>query len=193
MTEASRTRKFRWLRHVAWVSAVAVFLALTAVVIFFGSGAGNPIIRRVLVRRLQALTGGRVEVRTISIRWLSLLATLKGLEIHGLEPAETEPLFTAEEVQTDLRIDSWWGRKVSLDSLLVRQPHVHIRIGKNGVTNIPTPQRHSTKPLGQTLLDLHIRHLNLENGWVLYNDVTVPLAVEGNNLHLALAASGPMD
>ena len=113
MTEATRTRKIRWLRHVAWVSSVAIFLALTALVIFFGSGAGNPLIRRVLVRRLQALTGGRVELRTISIDWLSLRATLKGLEIHGLEPTGTEPLFAAEEVQTDLRIDSWWGRKVS--------------------------------------------------------------------------------
>lgn len=194
MTKASRAGRLRWLRHVAWVSALVVFLALTAVVIFFGSGAGNPLIRRVLVRRLQELTGGRVELRTISINWLSLRATLKGIEIHGLEPTGTEPLFAAEELQTDLRIDSWWGRKVSLDSLVVRQPHVHIRIGKNGITNIPTPPRsRSSKPLGQTLLDLHIRRLNLENGWILYNDVQIPLAVEGDNLHLALVASGPVD
>jgi translocation and assembly module TamB len=194
MTEASRTRKIQWLRHVAWVSAVAVFLALTAVVIFLGSGAGNPLIRRVLVRRLQALTGGRVELRTISIDWLSLRAKVKGLEIHGLEPAGTAPLFAAEEVDAGLRVDSWWGRKVSLDSLIVQQPHVHIRVERNGVSNVPTPpQPRSAKPLGQTLLDLHIRHLNLENGWVLYNDVTVPLAVEGDNLRLALTASGAMD
>ena len=83
MTEATRKRKIRWLRHVGWVSSVVIFLALTALVIFFGSGAGNPLIRRVVVRRLQALTGGRVELRTISIDWLALRATLKGLEIHG--------------------------------------------------------------------------------------------------------------
>ncbi len=194
MTEAGRSRKFRWLRHVAWVSAVAIFLAATAVVIFFGSGAGNPLIHRILVRRLQALTGGRVELRSISIHWLSLRATLKGLEVHGLEPAGTEPLFTAEEVDAGLRIDSWWGRKVSLNSLVVHQPHVHIRIGKNGVTNVPNPPRpRSAKPLAQTVLDLHIRHLKLDNGWLLYNDVQTPLAIEGDNLHLALDASGPLD
>src|SRR3984893_10715531 len=194
MTQASRIRKFRWLRHVAWVSAVTIFLALTALVIFFGSGAGNPLIRRVVIRRLQALTGGRVELRTISIKWLSLRATLKGLEVHGLEPAGTQPLFTAEEVDAGLRIDSWWGRKVSLNSLVVHQPHVHIRIGKNGVTNVPNPPRpRSAKPLAQTVLDLHIQHLKLDNGWVLYNDVQTPLAIEGDNLHLALDASGPLD
>jgi len=193
MTQETRTRKFRWLRHVAWVSAVVIFLALAAVVIFFGSGSGNPLIRRAVIRRLQALTGGRVELRTISINWLSLRATLRGLEVHGLEPAGTEPLFAAEEVDAGLRIDSWWGRKVSLDSLVVHQPHVHIRIAKNGVTNIPTPRRpRSAKPLAQTILDLHIQHLKLENGWVLYNDVQTPLAVEGDNLHLVLDASGPL-
>src|SRR6202166_4102879 len=170
MIKASRIRKFRWLRHVAGVSAVVVFLALTAVVIFFGSGAGNPLIHRVLVRRLQTLTGGRVELRTISIDWLSLRVTLKGLEIHGFEPAGTEPFFTAEQVDAGLRIDSWWGRKVSFYNLVVRQTHVHIRIGKNGVTNLPEPRRpRSAKPLAQTVLDLHIQHLKLENGWLLYH------------------------
>ena len=194
MSEAGRTRKIQWPRRVAWVSAVAVFLVLTVLVIFLGSGAGDPLIRRVLVRRLQALTGGRVELRTMSIDWLSLRAKVMGLEIHGLEPAGTEPLFAAEEVDAGLRIDSWWGRKVSLDSLIVHQPHVHIRIEKNGVTNLPTPRRpRSAKPLAQTVLDLHIQHLKLENGWVLYNDVQAPLAVEGDNLHLTLDASGPLD
>jgi translocation and assembly module TamB len=194
MTEASRIRKFRWLRHVAWVSAVVVFLAVTAVVIFFGSGAGNPLIRREVIRRLQARTGGRVELRTVSVNWLSLRATFKGLEIHGSEPAGTEPLFTADQVDAGVRIDSWWGHKFSLNSLVVYQPHVHIRIAKNGVTNLPTPPRpRSAKPLAQTILDLHIQYLKLANGWLLYNDVQTPLAVEGDNLHLALDASGPLD
>jgi translocation and assembly module TamB len=194
MTQASRRKKLRWLRHVAWVVAVTVFLAVAAVVFFFGSGLGNPLIRRVVVRRLEALTGGRVELRTISIRWLSLRATLKGLEVHGLEPAGTEPLFYTEEVQAGLRIDSFWGRKVSLDALTVKQPRIHIRVGKNGETNVPSPRRpRSAKPVGQTLLDLHIRHVKLENGWVLYNDVKTPLEVEGENLRLGLDAGGPLD
>jgi hypothetical protein len=194
MTQASRRKKLRWLRHVAWMLAVTVFLVVAAGVFFFGSGLGNPLIRRVVVRRLEELTGGRVEVRTISIHWLSLRATLKGLEVHGLEPAGTEPLFSTEEVQAGLRIDSFWGRKVSLDALTVKQPRIHIRVGKNGETNVPSPRRpRSAKPLGQTLLDLHIRHVKLENGWMLYNDVKTPLEVEGDSLRLALDAGGPLD
>ena len=194
MTRESRVRRFRWLRHVAWVAAVNVFFVLAAVIFFFGSGLGNPLIRRLLVKRLERLTGGRVELRTLSIKWLSLRATVKGIEIHGLEPAGTEPLFTAEEAQAGIRIDSLWGHKVSLDALMVRQPRVHIRIEKNGSTNVPKPRSpQGTKPFTQTVLDMHIRHLKLTDGWILYNDVQTPLAIEGDNLQLTVDASGPLE
>jgi translocation and assembly module TamB len=194
MSQASLKRRWRWLRHVAWVWGVTIFIAVAAVVFFFGTGLGNPLIRRVLVRRLEHLTGARVELRTISIRWLSLGATIKGLEIHGTEPAGTEPLFYGEEVQAGIRIDSLWGRKISLDRLYIRQPRIHIRFEKNGASNIPSPPRKpGSKPFGQTLLDLHARELKIEEGWLLYNDLQKPLALEGDALHLVIDGGGPLD
>jgi len=47
MTREARRRKWRWLRHVVWVLAAKVLLILlilAGVAIFFGSGAGNPLI-----------------------------------------------------------------------------------------------------------------------------------------------------
>src|SRR5579859_1153545 len=197
MTQETRRRKWRWLRHVAWVLAAKVsliVLALIGVAIFFGSGAGNPLIQRFIVRRLERAAGGRVELRAISLRWLALEVTLKGLVIHGREPAGTEPLFSAEEVQAGLRIDSFWGRKVSLNSLFVEKPQIHIRVEKNGTTNVPPARTAATKkPAREELFDLHVRRVQLQNGWILYNDVRTPLAVEGDNLRLALDASGPAD
>jgi len=62
-----------------------------------------------------------------------------------------------------------------------------IRIEKNGTSNIPVVQGATPrKPARETLFDLHIRRLQLQNGWILYNDVRTPLAVEGDNLRLAL-------
>jgi len=55
MTSETRRRKWRWLRHVAWVLAAKAFLILlilAGVAIFFGSGAGNPLIQRYVVRNL---------------------------------------------------------------------------------------------------------------------------------------------
>jgi translocation and assembly module TamB len=177
---------------VAWVLGAKISLIVVGLTIFFGSGLGNPILQRFLVRHLVAITGGRVELRSLSVQWLSLRATLKGLVIHGREAADTEPLFAAEEVQAGLRVDSFWGRKISLNEVLVQQPHIHIRIEKNGATNIPSAPRSpsTTKLLRETLLNLHLRGVKLENGWILYNDVKTPMAVEGGELRFALDAGG---
>ena len=195
MTQETRRRKWRWLRHVVWVLAVKIVLIIVGVVIFFGSGAGNPLIRRIAIRRLEAITGAKVDMQTISIRWLSLEATVRGLVIHGREPAGTGALFAADEVQAGLRIDSFWGRKVSLNELSVRRPMVHIRVEPDGSTNLPVlrPSSSGKKPTGETLLELHVRRLQVENGWLLYNNVRTPLAVEGGDLHFALNGSGTID
>src|SRR5437899_13056323 len=168
MTRTSRHPIWSWIIHTPWVLAV---IALSAVVVFFGSGAGNPLLSRLLVSRLELVTGGKVEFRALSIQWLKMLATIKNLVIHGREPAGTEPLFTAEEVQAGLRIDSVWGRRISLNELLVQQPQVHIRVQRNGTTNVPAPPRPSSsiKPLRDTLFELHIGRILLADGWFLYN------------------------
>ena len=194
MSKETRRRKWRWLKHIIWVSSVTALLAIVAVIVFFGSGAGNPLLRRVLIRRLQSTTGGRVELRGLSIRWLSLRATLTGLVIHGNEPSGTEPLFTAERIDAGLRVDSFWGRRVSLNDLVMEKPQVHIRVEKNGSTNVPRPPRaQSAKPVRETLFDLHVRHVELKDGWVLYNDVRRPLVMQGGDMHLGIDAGGNLE
>jgi translocation and assembly module TamB len=193
VSELTLRRKWRWLRHVAWVLAANLTLALIAIAVFFGSGAGNPLIRRVAIRRINAMTGGRTEIRSLSIQWLALHASIKGLVIHGKEPAGTEPLFASEEVGAGLHIDSIWGRQVSLRELVVREPHVHIRIEKDGSSNVPAVPRPSAKPEREMLFALRIRHVELQNGWVLYNNVKTPLALEGSDLDLTLDAGGSLD
>ena len=194
-TQQTIRRKWRWLRQVGWVLGIKVTLLLIAVAVFFGSGAGNPFLRRLAIKRINSITGGQAELGSLSIQWLSMRATIKGFVIRGKEPVGTEPLFSAEEIQAGLKIDSFWGRKVSLSEIVVLQPHIHIRAEKDGTTNVPAVPRVSTassRPLRETLLDLRIRHFSLTDGWVLYNDVKTPLALEGNDLQLNFDAGGSM-
>src|SRR5438309_1027790 len=167
MTRETRGRKWRWLRHVAWILGAKIFLIVTGLMIFFGSGAGNPLLTKLQVSRLERMTGGKVELRALSIQWLAMRATIKGLVIHGREREGTEPLLTAEEVQAGLRIDSFWGRRISLNELVVQQPHVHIRVERNGSTNVPAPPRpiFTNKPLRDMLFELNVRRLLLADGW----------------------------
>src|SRR6266566_1208513 len=165
MKRETRHPIWSWIIHTPWVLAV---LALIAVIVFFGSGAGNPVLSRLIVSRLESMTGGKVELRAFSIRWLAMRITINGLVIHGRESSGTEPLFTAEEVRAGLRIDSFWGRKISLNELVVQQPHVHIRVERNGTTNLPVPARSASanKPVRDTLFALHIRRFVLAERWV---------------------------
>jgi len=191
MSKETRRRRWRWLRHLVWVLSITVLLVIAAVVAFFGTGAGNPLLRRLLTRRLQSATGAQVELQGISVHWLSLRATLRGLAIHGKEPAGTEPLFSADRIEAGLRIDSFWGRKISLNDLVMDKPQIHIRVEKDGSTNIPTPPRSRTsKPIRETLFDLHVRHVRFNDGWALYNDVRKPLVLEGGDFHLEMEAGG---
>ncbi len=181
-----------WVIHTPWVLAT---LAILAVIIFFGSGAGNPLIKQAIIQRIESATGGKTEIKGLSIRWLSLDATLKGLVIHGKEPAGTEPLVAVDEVAFGLRVDSFWGRKISLDELAIKKPRIHIRVDAHGATNVPAPPRPSStpKPLQQTLFDLRARHVAITDGWILYNDVGKPLALEGEELQFAVTAGGSLE
>ncbi len=180
---------WNWVIHTPWVLTV---IAILCVIGFFGSGSGNPILRRWIVHRLEKAVGAHVDLDSISIQWLSLRATLKGLVIHGREPLGTKPLLSAEEVQAELKVDSFWGRKVSLSDLVVKRPEVHIRVGKDGSTNMPTPPgtTGSKKPLRESLLDLRIRKLQIENGLLFYNEAKAPLAVQGGDMQFAINAGG---
>ncbi|PYU73803.1 MAG: hypothetical protein DMG49_05610 [Acidobacteria bacterium] len=195
MTRETRRRKWRWLRHVVWILGAKIFLIVTGLVIFLGSGAGNPLLSRLLISRLEQMTGGKVELRALSIQWLAARATIKGLVIHGRESAGTEPLFAAEQVQAGLQIDSFWGRRISLNELFIEKPHVHIRVEKSGATNLPAPARPASinKPWPDTLFQLRIRRLLLADGWVLYNDTKTPITVQGVDLRLGLDAAGTRD
>jgi translocation and assembly module TamB len=195
MTRENRRRRWRWLRHVAWVLGAKIVLIVTGLMIFFGSGAGNPLLSRLLVSRLERVTGGKVELRALSIHWLAMRATIKGLVIHGKEPRGAEPLFTAEEVQAGLRIDSFWGRRISVDELVVRRPHVRILVEKNGMTNVPVPPRPASisKPLRDSLFELRIRRLLVADGWILYNDTQMPVTVHGGDLRLGLDVGGTLE
>jgi len=194
MTKETRRRKWRWLRHTAWVLGIKLTLIALGLIIFFGSGAGNPFLKRVLIRRLNSTIGGWSEVESLSIEWISLRTKIHGLVIHGKEPKGSEPLLSAAEIEAGLRIDSFWGRRVSLDELKITQPRVHIRVEKDGSTNVPAPpgpaKQKSAKPMSEALLDLHVKRVQLQDGWILYNDVRTPLAMQGSDFRLALNAGG---
>jgi translocation and assembly module TamB len=190
MTKESRARKILWVEHALWLLGVWTLAGVAIAVIALGSGLANPLLRHLLIQRLQNLTGGRVEIRTVTVGWFSLSATVNGLVIHGKEPIDTEPLLSAEQARFGLRIDSFWGRRVSLNDLFLLQPRVHLLVQKDGRNNLPEINASTSKEsLQQTLLDLHVAHVEIKDGWLLYNNLHSLIAVEGGDFALKIAGS----
>jgi translocation and assembly module TamB len=194
MTKESRWRKILWVEHLLWVLGTWTLLGLALAIIAVGSGLANPLLRRVLINRIQRLTGAHVEIRTVTVGWFSLNATINGLVVHGKEPADTEPLFSVEQARVGLRIDSFWGRRVALNDLVLEQPRWHVLMKKDGSSNLPAlPESKSPEPALARLLDLRVHHLEIRDGWMLYNDVKSLVAVEGGDLQFTLDLGGPAE
>jgi len=191
MTKESRWRKILWLEHLLWVLGTWTLLLLALAVIAVGSGLANPLLRRILIHRMESLIGVQVEIRTVSVGWFSLNATIHGLVIHGKEPGDTEPLFSVEQARVGLRIDSFWGRRVGLNDLTLQEPRLHVRIEKNGTSNLPTKSSGGASgPLQQKLIDLRVRHVEIKDGWILFNNTKSLVALEGGDLQFRMDLSG---
>lgn len=195
MTKESRWRKILWLEHLLWVLGTWTLLGIALAIIAVGSGLANPLLRRILIHRVEALTGARVEIRTVSVGWFSLNATVRGLVVHGTEPASTEPLFSVEQARVGLRIDSFWGRRVGLNDLILEKPQLHVRVEKDGTNNLPRlPQTAaSNRPLEERLIALRAHHLEIKDGWILHNNVKTLVALEGGDLQFTVDLGGSAD
>ncbi|MBI3483756.1 MAG: hypothetical protein HY012_01190 [Acidobacteria bacterium] len=88
----------------------------------------------------------------------------------------------------DLRVISFFRRKIALDEVRIEKPALHLRIDKEGKSNAPVPktERPAGKPWREQIFDLSIRELRLKQGMLLINDVSVPLAAEGGEFTFAL-------
>ena len=184
MTEA-RTRR-KWKHWFLGAALAVVALPLTLMVIL-SSGAADNYVRRAIVEQIQKATSGRAELAAFHFDPWRLRATLNDFTVHGREPSGTPPFFHADRLEVGLRIDSVWGRRVSLGDVEVRHPVLHIRMERDGSINLPIAEQSAqAKPLRERIFELVVRRLRLEDGEALLNDVRVPLVAEGGRFHLSV-------
>ena len=142
-----------------------------------------------IVEQLEKTTGARVELGNFHFEWWHLRARFDGLTLHGREPAGTPPLFHADQLQVDVRVESFWGRKISLGSVEMSHFSAHVRVEPDGSTNIPGAESSGSpgKPASSKIcFDLKIARLRLEDGEILWNDTRVPLVAEGGHFEFAM-------
>jgi translocation and assembly module TamB len=182
-----RKRKFRW-KHALAVAASLALAAGLALAFFIWSGAADRLARRLIVGQVEKMTGAHVELGHFHFSWRALQARLDDLTLHGKEPEGTPPLFHADHLQVQIRVESVLGRKISLGNVEMSHFSAHVRIEPNGSTNLPTPGTRSPQasPGVGPLFALKIAHLRLDDGEILVNDTRVPLVAEGGQFEFAM-------
>ncbi len=149
-------------------------------------------VRRRVIAEVERATGGKVELKAFDYDWHTLTAEFHGLVVHGTEPPETAPLLRVETLRVTLRIISILERSVDLASLVVDRPQVNLLIGSSGQTNIPLPQlkrKSSDGPLDE-LLNLKLKHFEVNEGSIHANDRQVPIDIRGDGLALLVGYRG---
>ena len=185
----NETKRRFGLKHGLGI-VVALALGIGLVIAYvIASGLADRWARRTIVQELQKSTGARVELGNFHFGWRLLTARFDGLTLHGREPAGSPPLFHADVLQLDIRIESFWGRKISLGNVEMSHFSTHVRVEKDGSTNLPGPSVRASAggPNVQGLFDLKIAQLRLEDGEILWNDTRIPLQAKGGNFQFAMS------
>jgi translocation and assembly module TamB len=120
-----------------------VFGVLVMLVVVSVGVISTPWAQRYLERRLisaaEAATGTRIDVREFHFHPLTLQFVLRGLVVHGKEPAATQPLFTAKTVTVELSPSALIEQKLLLRSVVWDEAEVHLYVSSDGTTNLPEP------------------------------------------------------
>ena len=167
-------RRF-FLRHVPLTIATMILLlaAIAVGVYVWASSSGfENLVRRAMVRRLETVTGGRVEIASFHWNLLRLEADAGGVVIHGLEAPGEAPYARVEQVRAGVSLLGFWSPRILLRDLVIYRPGFHLIVYPDGTTNQPHPARlpKPGKSGLETLFDLKTAHIAIQQGELEYED-----------------------
>ena len=188
------------------IGAGLLTLATLGAVLYLRSAHFHRYVQARIVSQIERATGGRVELGSCRVNftdlpWLApppettlfrsylpalpvLEVKLQNLVIRGREVDPNVPLFAADSIFIRLKIASLLWRKIDWRLLQLARPRIHLETDTTGRSNIPGPERRQStaKPLADKVLDLAIKHLEVTDGELSWNDKRLPLEFAAENL-----------
>ena len=162
----------RWQRMIGWTAAALVGLILVAVAggyFYLKSSGFKAYALRTIVQRTSDATGGRTEIGNLDFQLSTFTAHLYNITVHGSESADQAPLLQIDKLTVGLKVQSILHHQVFLSELLIDHPVAHVRVDREGRSNIPQSPPSPTNS-HTDVFDLAIRHVLLSNGQINYND-----------------------
>ena len=180
----------RRMKLVCWFAGGFIALCLLAAgtgVLIVRSGWFRDKVRERIVSEVERHTGGHVEIGSFRFDWHNLTAEFSPFVLHGTEPRAARPLFRADSIRVGLKIVSMLRRDVDFRSVTVEKPELAIVVHPDGSTNFPHPMiPPQSGEFVEQVLNLAIKKVAIDDGFVEYNEQRIPLELDGENLAMTL-------
>lgn len=176
------TRRKRWFLTIGTIIGAIAILCVAALYTL-QSGWFQQKLRERVIANLERSTGARVEIKSMDLRWNAGVVVFNSVIMHGSEPRDATPLFTAEEVRVGFGLTALLHRNLDLQFIAIRRPEIHITIRPDGSTNVPRPDQGRSNAL-ESLIDLRVHHFAAEGGMLRVNFRRIPLRLSGRDMQM---------
>ncbi len=176
------------------VMVLALFGATIGAVLYLTSDGFRDYVRTRVIAQLEQITGGRVELGSLTWNLSHLEVNAENLTIHGLEGADQEPYAHVDHMRLQLKIFSLLEQDLGIRYLQLDRPVFHLIVYPDGHTNQPVPPKAAitVKPDIQQLFHLELDRADVRYGTVIINERRMPLDMSARDVdaEISYAARG---
>ncbi len=172
-------KRLRWLAAVigAGILACLIFAAW-----YFSSPRFHQYVRARVISNLEEVTGGRVELGSLSWKLYRLSFDLRDVTIHGREGPGEAPYAHVERLQARAKILSLFRHEIGLRALEIDRPQIHLIVYSDGTTNQPSRVTRNIRGPIERLFDLSLRRLEVRNGELEVNGRSIPFSASADDV-----------
>ncbi|HEY1936822.1 MAG TPA: translocation/assembly module TamB domain-containing protein [Candidatus Angelobacter sp.] len=190
VTPPGSIQKKQMLKRVIVISGLVLLLLLAGMAFYLNSGSFRETVRERVIAELRQMTGGKVEIESFDWKLATLYFEAHNITIHGKEAANEIPYAHAARIGVDVRIISFFSRKISLENVNIDGFTLHLMVYPNGTTNQPSPQAAAEKtdeaPV-RDLFDLAVKQIAVHQGTLMLNQERIPFELSGNEISAGMS------
>lgn len=164
----------KWKKIAAWIGGIVLLLVVGIVVtiyVLLHNQSFHHYVLRTAEQKAAAALGSQVQARDFAVHFhgLSPSLDLYNVSVAGAQPYPQPPLLTVDHLHLGVTISSLLHKTWYVDDATLDHPVVRVFVDQHGTDNLP--QTKSSQQQSHTsVFDLGVRHAQLNNGEVYYNN-----------------------
>ena len=176
--------KKRKLTRFVILTGLALAFIVIGILIYLNSGSFRETVRQRVIAELRQMTGGRVELESFTWNLSTLHFEARNVTIHGREAAGEVPYAHADRIWVDVKVISFFTRKISLENVAIDRFVFHLMVYPDGTTNQPPPQPGaiSNEAPTQNLFDLAVKRIAVRQGTLMLDQEKIPFDLDGKDI-----------